>query len=808
MTETMNDRRGNGGSKPKLPPVFASPSRPEGVQEAAPPGRGPAAALVKLTSSAVFRTVAAAAAVGIPLGALITPLPLPDMAPVHLAQRPPVTCSSCGAFLNMYSDCNFEQGWWICLFCRERNSASGAMLIEHPQDCPELHSEAVDYTPGQPTGATAIASEVPLTVFVVDASCDANDLGLMRAALLEVVRDLPGETRVALISYSATLSVWHLNSAMQSSTSLPTADVISGAVELENRQLEALVDGIPRYCGHLHTCRHSVQASIKAFRPQHQQRQARARPRALGQALEAALVMARGPLTGGSSEEVAGMKPKQRKDRVLLIATGPSTLGPGTVDLDAIDEGHKSAPRKTTTAAAAQYFNWLSQTAESSGVSVDVFAVGSASVNVAQLAVVAQKSGGLLSLQEGFGPLFAAGLTAALGRRIGFNGGLDIKTSPGVVVKQIIGPCRPYEAAAASERRPNMRILAAVEHGLSVSALFQVVENLTAEFAYVQVIIGWHAMDGSVRERSVTRRIRLTLSPAVFLAAIDAAATGVLLAKRITWEGTRQRAASDREAAERLRLAVGGHLHHVAVRMGEQRDEGGGGWFRGPRSSWLLPPQLLPFAQVMFDLQRGRVLGDTAEHADQRAALQAAFVAAPLPLAIRIVSPALFLFQAGSFSPVEAVEIALAGGPVAVLDAGMFIVVSAGCASMRGAWSAEAAMAAGHGFAAGLAEGRVPQPHVHTVVPGHPDYRYFSATLAPVTGLTPGQQAEYFPKAAAHAAAASSEASSALGATDDPSLVTWALKYRVRLPPITDDNAARVALARLELPRGHLRSES
>jgi hypothetical protein len=61
---------------------------------------------------------------------------------------------------------------------------------------------------------------------------------------------------------------------------------------------------------------------------------------------------------------------------------------------------------------------------------------------------------------------------------------------------------------------------------------------------------------------------------------------------------------------------------------------------------------------------------------------------------------------------------------------------------------------------------------------GHPDYRYFSATLAPVTGLTPGQQAEYFPKAAAHAAAASSEASSALGATDDPSLVTWALKYR------------------------------
>jgi hypothetical protein len=97
-------------------------------------------------------------------------------------------------------------------------------------------------------------------------SCILHRCNSRSGFFAQVVRDLPGETRVALISYSATLSVWHLNSAMQSSTSLPTADVISGAVELENRQLEALVDGIPRYCGHLHTCRHSVQASIKAFR--------------------------------------------------------------------------------------------------------------------------------------------------------------------------------------------------------------------------------------------------------------------------------------------------------------------------------------------------------------------------------------------------------------------------------------------------------------------------------------------------------------------------------------------------------------
>lgn len=56
-------------------------------------------------------------------------------------------------------------------------------------------------------------------------------------------------------------------------------------------------------------------------------------------------------------------------------------------------------------------------------------------------------------------------------------------------------------------------------------------------------------------------------------------------------------------------------------------------------------------------------------------------------------------------------------GPAAVLDAGTFMVVSMGCADMRGAWNSEAVAAAGHGFVAGLAHGRVPQPDVYTVSP-------------------------------------------------------------------------------------------
>lgn len=71
------------------------------------------------------------------------------------------------------------------------------------------------------------------------------------------------------------------------------------------------------------------------------------------------------------------------------------------MELDAIDATDSAAAGVYTAAAAARHFNWLAQMAATAGVSVDVFAVGCAAANVAQLAIVAQKSGGLLSLQEG-----------------------------------------------------------------------------------------------------------------------------------------------------------------------------------------------------------------------------------------------------------------------------------------------------------------------------------------------------------------------------------------------------------------------
>ena len=68
------------------------------------------------------------------------------------------------------------------------------------------------------------------------------------------------------------------------------------------------------------------------------------------------------------------------------------------MQLDTIDDSDAGAQSE---AAATKYFRWLASTAAAAGVSVDVFAVGNSAANIAALAPLAERSGGLLVLQEG-----------------------------------------------------------------------------------------------------------------------------------------------------------------------------------------------------------------------------------------------------------------------------------------------------------------------------------------------------------------------------------------------------------------------
>ena len=75
--------------------------------------------------------------------------------------------------------------------------------------------------------------------------------------------------------------------------------------------------------------------------------------------------------------------------------------------------------------------------------------------------------------------------------------------------------------------------------------------------SFLQVILGWLTADGAVHERVATRRVRATLSPAAYLASVDAPAAALLLGKRVVLEAARTGAWADRAVCGQLRAAIG-----------------------------------------------------------------------------------------------------------------------------------------------------------------------------------------------------------------------------------------------------------
>ena len=83
-------------------------------------------------------------------------------------------------------------------------------------------------------------------------------------------------------------------------------------------------------------------------------------------------------------------------------------------------------------------------------------------------------------------------------------------------------------------------------------------------------------------------------------------------------------------------------------------------------------PPLHATPQALYQLQRGPMLGDMAGHADERAVLQTTFLASAGAVALRMLLPQLFAFDAatGAFEATSAVDLALATGSYCALLVG------------------------------------------------------------------------------------------------------------------------------------------
>ena len=68
--------------------------------------------------------------------------------------------------------------------------------------------------------------------------------------------------------------------------------------------------------------------------------------------------------------------------------------------------------------------------------------------------------------------------------------------------------------------------------------------------------------------------------------------------------------------------------------------------------------------QVMYQLQRGPLLGDVAGHADETALLHTAFLAAGTAVALLMMAPALYAYSTATaaFQQVPAIDLAIQTG--------------------------------------------------------------------------------------------------------------------------------------------------
>lgn len=162
-------------------------------------------------------------------GALVSPGR--DISPgPQIVERDPHRCQNCGAFSNLYCNILPGSGQWQCVICQNLNGSQGEYVASGREELsgyPELACSLVDYVqtgnmrPGfLPPSDARISAPV---VLVIDEGVDGPHLQHLQSSLHAFVDSLPQTTRLGIVSYGRTVSVYDF-----SEESTASADVLPG----------------------------------------------------------------------------------------------------------------------------------------------------------------------------------------------------------------------------------------------------------------------------------------------------------------------------------------------------------------------------------------------------------------------------------------------------------------------------------------------------------------------------------------------------------------------------------------------------
>lgn len=697
-------------------------------------------------------------------GALVSPGR--EIAPgPQILERDPHRCQNCGAYANLYCNIVLGSGKWQCVICKNLNSSEGEYVASSREDLrsfPELSSPMVDYIqtanrrPGFiPVSDTKMSAPVLL---VIDECLDEAHLQHFQSSLHAFVDSLPPTTRIGIISYGRTVSVYDFSEG-----SVASADVLPGDRSPTQESLKALIYGTGIYLAPIHASLPVAHIIFSSIKPYKMNLPEASRDRCMCTAVEVALALIQGP----SAEVSRGVVRRPGGNcRILVCAGGPNTYGPGSVPHSF---SHPNYPYMEKT--AVKWMEHLGREAHQHDTVVDILCAGTCPVRVPVLQPLARASGGVLILHDDFGEAFGVNLQRASTRAAGSHGLFEVRCSDDILVTRIIGPGEEAPSDAHETFRHDTSTciqMLSVEETQSFALSMETKGDIKHDHVFFQFAVRFSNVYQADISRVITARLPTVDSVSSYLESIQEEVAAVIIAKRTVLNA---RTATD---AVDMRLTIDERVKDIALKFGSQL----------PKSKlYRFPKQLLSLPENLFHLRRGPLLGSIVGHEDERSVLRNLFLHASFDLSLRMVAPRCLMHrEGGTFEELPAYDLAMQSDVAVVLDHGtdVFIWLGAELAAQEG--KSAAALAACRTLAEELTEQRFPAPRILAFKEGSSQARYFVSRLIPAHKDPPYEQEARFPQLRTLTADKRARLKSSFLHFDDHSFCEWMRSLKL-VPP-------------------------
>ncbi|GKV23320.1 hypothetical protein SLEP1_g33064 [Rubroshorea leprosula] len=683
----------------------------------------------------------------------------------QVIQRDPHRCHNCGAYPNPYCNVLIGSGQWQCVFCWNLNGSEGeyaAALKEDLHNFLELSSPCVDYvqTGNQRPSFVPVSDSrmsAPI-VLVIDECLDEPHLQHLQSSLHAFVDSLPSMTRLGVILYGRTVSVYDF-----SEESIASADVLPGGISPTPESLKALIYGTGIYLSPLHASKDVAHQIFSSLRPYKLNISEVSRDRCLGAAVEVALAIIQGP----SAEMSRGMiKRTGGNSRIIVCAGGPNTYGPGSVPHS---YSHPNYPHKEKT--ALKWMEHLGHEAYRQNTVVDILCAGTCPVRVPILQPLAKASGGVLVLHDDFGEAFGVNLQRASARASGSHGLLEIRCSDDIFITQVVGPGEEAHIDTHETFKNDIALsiqMLSVEETQSFSISMENRKDIKSDFVFFQFAIHFSNVYQADIARVLTFRLPTVNSVSAYLESVQGDVAAVLIAKR-----TLLRAKNYSDATD-MRSTIDERIKDIALKFGSPV----------PKSKLhRFPRELSSLSELLFHLRRGPLLGNVVGHEDERSVLRNLFLNASYDLSLRMVAPRCLMHQEGGmFEELPAYDLAMQSDRAVVLDHGTDIFIWLGAELAADEVRSASALAACRTLAEELSELRFPAPRILAFKEGSSQARYFNSRLIPAHKDPPYEQEARFPQLKSLTTEQRTKLKSSFLHFDDPSFCEWIRSLKV-VPP-------------------------